>query len=65
MILSQGMPHLSHFLQAIIKGALLLVLQMSTTEAITSIRSEVDYLKRHVPKMMKSPSASVSSSTLC
>ena len=37
----------------------------STTEAFTSIRSEVDYLKRHLPKMMKTPSASVSSSTLC
>ena len=37
----------------------------STTEAIISIRSEVDYLKRHLPKMMKSPRASVSSSTLC
>ena len=37
----------------------------STTEAITSFRSEVDYLKKkHLPKMMKSPSASVSS-TLC
>ena len=41
------------------------VLEVSTTtEALTSIRSEVDYLKRHLPKM-KSPSASVSSSTLC
>ena len=37
----------------------------STTEAITSIRSEVDYLKRHLPRMVKSSSASVSSSTLC